>query len=91
MSELEEIKKELQIIKERNNRVEVDKTWETSFSRKILISILTYTVIVIFLFINDFPKPFLNPIVPTIGFILSTLTVPFFKKIWVNKILKNSK
>lgn len=79
----ENIKKDVEAIKERNRRVEMDKAWETSFTRKILIAILTYAVIVLFLFYADFPKPFVSAIVPTIGFLLSTLSISVVKKIWM--------
>lgn len=81
-------KKEIQKIKERNLRVEVDKAWETSYTRKIIIAILTYLVIVLFFISASVANPFLNAIVPTLGFILSTLSLPFFKKIWIEKIRK---
>jgi preprotein translocase subunit SecF len=83
MDEIGQIKKDIQEIKERNARVEKDKAWETSLSRKILITILTYIVIVLFFFFAELPKPFLNAIVPTLGFVLSTASIPFFKKIWI--------
>lgn len=38
------IQKEINQIKERNKKVEADKAWETSLSRKILIAILIYIV-----------------------------------------------
>jgi len=41
-------KKEIKNIIKRNKKVEADKAWETSFSRKILIAVLTYIVIVLF-------------------------------------------
>lgn len=81
--EIDIIKKDIQEIKERNLRVEKDKAWETSLARKILITVLTYIVIVLFFFFAELPKPFLNAIVPTLGFVLSTASIPFFKKIWV--------
>ena len=74
---------EITSIKQRNKRVEADKAWETSLARKILISILTYITIVIFFFAASLPKPFVNSIVPTAGFVLSTLSLPYFKKIWL--------
>ncbi|MEK7089164.1 MAG: hypothetical protein AAB913_03480 [Patescibacteria group bacterium] len=83
MNEIEQIKKDIQEIKERNTRVEKDKAWETSFSRKILITFLTYIVVVLFFYFAKLPKPFLNAIVPTLGFVLSTASIPFFKKIWL--------
>ena len=83
MTEIEEIKKDIQEIKERNRRVEIDKAWEVSVSRKILIAVLTYLVIVLFFVFAELPKPFLSAIVPTLGFLLSTLSISFFKRFWV--------
>jgi polyferredoxin len=85
MPTIEELKSEIEQIKERNRRVEADKKWETSWTRKILILILTYIVIVIFFLVAKLDKPFISPIVPTLGFFLSTLTVPFVKKRWLNR------
>lgn len=79
------IKQEIAAIKERNKRVELDKAWEISWTRKIIIAILTYAVIVIFFFSAGLPDPFVNSIVPALAFLLSTLTLPIFKKIWINK------
>ncbi|MEI7765789.1 MAG: hypothetical protein WCI93_04390 [bacterium] len=83
MEELEQIKKDIQEIKERNMRVEKDKVWETSLFRKILVAILTYIVIILFFFFARLPKPFINAIVPTLGFLLSTLSISFIKNIWI--------
>ena len=92
MKSLEQLEEEINSIKKRNIRVEVDKAWETSWARKILIFILTYIVIVIFFIVAKLAKPFLNPLVPAVAFWLSTLTVPIFKKRWMqhkfNKISK---
>jgi len=77
---------EIQNIKERNKRVETDKAWEISKTRKIIITILTYFIVVIFLMSINAPNIWLNALVPSIGFLLSTLTFPFFKKLWINKI-----
>ena len=41
--------KEIEKIKERNKRMEADKAWETSFTRRALISVATYIVISSFL------------------------------------------
>ncbi|MFH1029668.1 MAG: hypothetical protein V1770_00225 [bacterium] len=83
MDEYKKLEQEISKIKERNSKVESDKAWETSLFRKILIAILTYAVIVLFFYFADLPKPFINAIVPTIGFMLSTLSVPVFKNLWI--------
>jgi len=77
------LKEELNRIKERNKRVELDKAWETSLTRKLIVAILTYFVIVIFFYFAGLPKPFVNSIVPALAFVLSTLSLPFFKRIWI--------
>ena len=74
---------ELQTLKQRNARVEADKAWEVSWTRRGLIALLTYGVIVVFFVIANFPKPWLNALVPTVGFILSTLSVSLVKQAWL--------
>jgi len=71
-------------IEQRNQKVELDKAWETSWTRRFLIAIMTYITIVLFFLVADLPKPFVNSIVPTVGFVLSTLSLPYFKK-WRGK------
>lgn len=49
MSEIEELKQEIENIKARNKRVEKDKAWETSLTRRIFIAVSTYILVVVFL------------------------------------------
>jgi hypothetical protein len=88
MPTIEELQLEINEIKKRNQRVEADKDWETSWTRKLLILILTYIVIVVFFFVAKLPNPFANAVVPSVAFVLSTLTVPLFKNWWLNKSKK---
>jgi hypothetical protein len=83
MDEINVLKAEIEEIKNRNARVEADKAWETSWSRKILIAVLTYIVVVLFFYFASLPNPFVNALVPTVGFVLSTLSIPAFKKLWL--------
>lgn len=85
MQTLEQLQQEIEEIKNRNQRVEADKAWETSAMRKGVISVLTYFVIVVFFFVAELPNPFVNAIVPAIAFVLSTLTVPLCKQWWLKK------
>lgn len=80
---------EINKIKQRNRRVEVDKAWEVSITRKIVVMILTYIIIVITLYVLNLPNPFMNAIIPTVAFFLSTLTIPLFKNWWLRNIYKN--
>ena len=83
MDELQQLKTEVAQIKARNARVEADKAWETSATRKILVAVLTYIVIVIFFSVAGLPHPLINAIVPTLGFVLSTLSIPLVKRVWM--------
>ena len=80
---MKEIKKKINAVEQRNRRVELDKSWETSWTRRIIITLLTYITIALFFLIAQLPKPFINSLVPTTGFVLSTLSLPFFKKLWI--------
>lgn len=85
---LARIQRDIDSIKERNRRVEADKAWETSGARKIIVTLLTYFVVVLFFYFAGLPKPFANSIVPSVAFLLSTLTLDFFKKVWLKQIYK---
>lgn len=82
----EELRHEIDEIKNRNHRVETDKKWETSWTRRICIGVLTYIVVVVYSFlISKATNIFLSSVVPVIGFILSTLSLKAIRKIWENK------
>ena len=77
------IEEEIVKIKERNKRVEQDKKWETSGIRKICIMILTYIIVIIYSYvIKKYDNIFLSSLVPVIGFLLSTLSLKFIRKLW---------
>lgn len=81
-----EMENEIIKIKERNKRVELDKAWETSFTRRICICVLTYLVVVIYsIMIKRVTNIWLSSLVPVIGFSLSTLSLKLVRKIWEKK------
>ena len=81
------IEQELENIKKRNKRVELDKSWETSWTRKICIMILTYLIVVTYSYlIKQYDNILLSSLVPVIGFALSTLSLKYIRKIWERKI-----
>ena len=83
MSTIKNLEKEIAAIHLRNKRVEADKAWETSRTRKVIIAILTYFVVVLFFVVAGLQKPFINSLVPTLGFLISTFSLPYFKKWWL--------
>jgi len=85
----ESLEKRMEEIELRNKRVEADKAWETSWTRRIVIAVLTYLVVVAYLHFVIKINPWLNALVPVVGFLLSTLTVSYLKKIWIENRERN--
>ena len=82
-----DLEKEIKKIQERNKRVELDKAWETSWTRKICIMILTYVIVAIYSYlIKQYDNILLSSLVPVIGFALSTLSLKYIRKVWEKKI-----
>lgn len=78
-----DLEKEIEQIKQRNKKVELDKAWETSWTRRICIMILTYIVVIIYShLIQNTNNIALSSLVPVIGFTLSTLSLKLIRKIW---------
>jgi hypothetical protein len=88
MAPTSKLEKRVKGIEERNKRVEADKSWETSYTRRILLFIFTYLAIGLYLNAINISQPWLNAIVPAVGFMLSTLTLPFFKRLWLKYAYK---
>lgn len=85
---MKKLEKEIEAIKQRNKNVETDKAREKSKTKKISIALLTYIIIVIFFYTTKLWNPRINAIVPTLWFLLSTLSLEFFKKTWIKKYKK---
>ena len=83
--ELGKLNQRVEALEQRNKRVELDKAWETSTARRAAIIIVTYVVVSGFLLVISNDSPFINAIVPSLGFFLSTLVVSGLKKHWVRK------
>lgn len=76
------LEKRVEKLEARNKRVELDKAWEISWTRRVIILVLTYIVLGLYLWVIGVNKPWLNAIVPSVGFVLSTASLSWFKKLW---------
>ena len=74
---LNKIETELEVIKKRNLKVEADKAWEISLFRKIVVAVITYIVAAAALYFIGVSNYLLSAVIPTLGFILSTLSLKF--------------
>lgn len=88
MASIKTIESRVNRIEERNRRVESDKAWELSYVRRVLLMLFTYLAIGFYLQAINVSQPWLNAIVPSVAFMLSTLTIPFFKKLWLKYVYK---
>ena len=72
-------------ILQRNNRVELDKARETSYTRRGMIAGITYITVVVFLVIIGDSLPFIHALVPAGGCLLSALGLPVVKSWWLKR------
>lgn len=83
------IETEIKSIKARNAKVELDKAWETSWTRRLCICAMTYIVVLVYcLTIETVSNIFLSSLIPVMGFMLSTLSLNWVRKIWERKSKK---
>ncbi len=87
MSKSNSVDREIQLIKERNKRVELDKAWEISWTRRLVIAVSTYFIAGIWLVLIHDSYPWLKAFVPAGGYLLSTLSLSFFKNVWAQRRL----
>lgn len=77
---------EIDDIRTRNKRVEADKAWETSFTRRFIIALGTYIIVCAYLTFLSVDGAWLHAFVPPGAYIVSTLSLPIFKKLWLEKV-----
>ena len=86
-SDIENLRERITKIESRNQKVTIDKQWEQSLTRKIAIIVITYIIIWIYLWFIWVEEWYIHAIVPTIGFIISTLSIAFIKNIWIKRFI----
>lgn len=83
------LEQDINALKERNARVEADKAWEVCMFRKMTIAVVTYGVAVALLYVIGNDQMFRNALVPVAGYLLSTQSLSFLKRWWINTFWKN--
>lgn len=76
---------DIENIKQRNARVEGGKAWETSWFRRTFIAGVTYVVAAFYMNYAGLGNAFWGAFVPTGGYLLSTLSLPYLKNLWLTK------
>ena len=91
MTTIPELEKRLAQVEDRNLRVTADKAWETSLTRRFSIAGLTYLVVSTYLVVIGNDRPYVNALVPVMGYLLSTLALAQVKAGWIQQLLKRKK
>lgn len=89
MASLEQLENRVKEMEVHNQVKDTDKAWETSLSRRGLLIIFTYLAVGVYMNAMGISNPWINAIIPSLGFLLSTLTLGFFKKLWLKYIYKD--
>ena len=82
--------REFTAIHERNARVEANKAWEMSWTRRILIAAGTYLIVSFYLTFLGITDAFLHAAVPAGAYLISTFSLPLAKNIWLSNVYKKS-
>ncbi len=82
LDELRSMQIRVAALEQRNERVETDKAWETSKTRSTLIAAITYLICLIVFHLIGSPQAFRNALIPTIGYYLSTQSIPIARAWW---------
>lgn len=77
-----ELEHRVALIEQRNRRVEGNKVWETSRTRMLAISSLTYAVMTLIFMALSSNRPMFDAVVPTLGFVISTLSLSMIRGWW---------
>lgn len=78
----------LHAIHERNKKVEIQKAWETSRTRRVFIAGMTYATAFLYMW-QGLGEPahdaFMHAFVPMGGYLLSTFGLPMIKERWIQR------
>jgi hypothetical protein len=80
-----DLEKRVAAIEARNRKVEADKAWELSWTRRLAVMLLIYATIGVYLHFVVHISPWINGLVPVIGYFISTITMQKLKQWWTDR------
>jgi hypothetical protein len=83
VTEFNILKEEVNGINKRNAEKDVNKEFEASWTRVIVIMLITYLALWAYMSFLKVKDPYLNAVVPTVGFNLSTWSLVPIKYYWM--------
>lgn len=79
---MHDLESRISAIESRNVRVATDKAWETSFTRRISIIVMTYCILGLYMKLLGIENWYFHALVPTCGYFLSMLALPVIRNMW---------
>ena len=88
MMEIEErlqlMQGEINLLKQRNYEKDRGKEFESSYTRIFFLMAVTYVTLALYMYyVLKTSRPYLDAIVPTVGFNISTWGLPYVKEWWI--------
>lgn len=77
---------EIDTLRARELKLESYKAWETSYCRLGVLVTKTYIVAAVFLQTIGAQRPLVGALVPVLGYVISTLTLPIIRRWWVQRV-----
>lgn len=88
---LKELANKISSMDHRNRIRDYSKEFEGSLMRIIMIMVLTYAILSVYMLLAGLDRPWISAIVPTVGFQLSTVSLPSIKNCYVEHRLRSLK
>lgn len=85
--EEQDVRNSISAIQMRNKKVEAEKAWETSWQKAAIILSITYVFMIFFMNIIWVKWVYVNAMIPTFWFFLSTLSLGFLKQKYIENYL----
>ena len=82
---MQNLEANIRALEDRNRRVEKDKAWEVSFTRRGFIAGTTYVAALLFMALNGMQNAPLQALIPAGAYVLSTLSLPPLKSWWLKR------
>ncbi len=79
------LEKRVAAIEARNQRVELDKAWEVSWTRKLVLFCIIFLLTFLFLLLIRDDRALGNALLAAVGIFLSTLTISYLKTWWISR------
>jgi putative acetyltransferase len=85
LATLEDIKN----LQERNKMIEAEKAWETSWTRRAIIAIVTYIIVAFWLAIIGVSHNLIHALVAVASYLVGMAMLPMIKEHWIERVYRH--